>query len=173
MVHLDIIKWLHKNRAEGCTTYAIGEAAKYGHFEVVRWLNESRSEGFLDVAMTWAEMNKHSEIVEYLKRARLGMILQRGRAKNQRKSNSNQPTKASKNSGPKQSVSGGKANANGSIGLINRKNRQSLNSGASAKGKVEVLSLSGGSANTSTKSISRPRNAPKTTVPTPKPAWRY
>ena len=40
--HLDVVKLLHKNRKEGCTTYAIDWAARNGHLDVVKWLHENR-----------------------------------------------------------------------------------------------------------------------------------
>ncbi|GAB9476374.1 unnamed protein product [Globisporangium polare] len=41
--HLDIVKFLHKNRREGCTDQAVSLAARYLHF--VDFLHASRSEG--------------------------------------------------------------------------------------------------------------------------------
>jgi len=43
--HLEVVKWLHENCAEGCTTDAMDFAAKSGHLEVVKWLHENRTEG--------------------------------------------------------------------------------------------------------------------------------
>ena len=39
--HLELVKFLHKNRKEGCTEYAMDLAAKYGHSEVVKWLRDN------------------------------------------------------------------------------------------------------------------------------------
>ena len=36
--HLNIIKWLHENRTEGCTSYAIESAARNGYLDIVKWL---------------------------------------------------------------------------------------------------------------------------------------
>jgi hypothetical protein len=36
--HLEVVKWLHANRDEGCTTDAMDDAAANGHTEVVEWL---------------------------------------------------------------------------------------------------------------------------------------
>ena len=51
--HIDIIKWLHENRSEGCTTDAMDYAARSGHLEVIKWLHDNRREaaraGSLDV----------------------------------------------------------------------------------------------------------------------------
>lgn len=43
--HLDVAKWLHQNRAEGCTEYAMDAAARNGHLEVVQWLYLHQDEG--------------------------------------------------------------------------------------------------------------------------------
>jgi hypothetical protein len=34
--HLEVIKWLHINRSEGCTDDAINWAAAKGHLEVIK-----------------------------------------------------------------------------------------------------------------------------------------
>jgi ankyrin repeat protein len=39
--HLEVIKWLHENRDEGCTSDAMDWAAKNGHQEVVKYLREN------------------------------------------------------------------------------------------------------------------------------------
>ena len=44
--HLDVVKWLHFNRAEGCTEDAINWAAMNGHLDVIKWLHLNRSEVF-------------------------------------------------------------------------------------------------------------------------------
>jgi hypothetical protein len=42
---LEGIQWLHYKRIEGCTHWAMEEAASNGHLEVVKWLHSNRSEG--------------------------------------------------------------------------------------------------------------------------------
>ena len=64
--HLDVIKWLHENRKEGCTTDAMDFAAGNGHLEVVKWLHENRKEGCTGDAMDLASENGHLEIVKWL-----------------------------------------------------------------------------------------------------------
>ncbi len=39
--HLDIVRFLHQNRNEGCTTYAMDYAAKNGHRDVVNFFHEN------------------------------------------------------------------------------------------------------------------------------------
>ncbi len=39
--HLAVVKWLHENRTEGCTTDAMDDAASNGHLTVVKWLHEN------------------------------------------------------------------------------------------------------------------------------------
>ncbi|CAM9941389.1 unnamed protein product, partial [Ectocarpus sp. 12 AP-2014] len=41
---LEVVKWLHYNRQEGCTGDAIFLAAKTGHADVVQWLLRHRTE---------------------------------------------------------------------------------------------------------------------------------
>ncbi len=38
--HLDIVKFLHENRSEGCTTWAMDYASRFGYLEVVKFLHE-------------------------------------------------------------------------------------------------------------------------------------
>jgi ankyrin repeat protein len=42
--HLNVVKWLHKNRKEGCTTTAMDLAMLNEHIDIVMWLNENRKE---------------------------------------------------------------------------------------------------------------------------------
>jgi hypothetical protein len=39
---LDVLKWLHQNRNEGCTTDAMEWAVNNGHLHVVKWLSETK-----------------------------------------------------------------------------------------------------------------------------------
>jgi ankyrin repeat protein len=64
---LEIVEWLHKNRKEGCTTWAMDWAARNGHLEVVEFLHKNRNEGCTHYAMEWAAMNGNLEVVEYLR----------------------------------------------------------------------------------------------------------
>lgn len=42
--HLDIVKWLHENRNDGCSERAIPLAASNGHLNMVKWLDANRPE---------------------------------------------------------------------------------------------------------------------------------
>jgi hypothetical protein len=64
--HLEIVKWLHENRTEGCTKSAMDDAAKYGHLKVVKWLHENRTEGCTTYAMNDAARCGHLEVVKFL-----------------------------------------------------------------------------------------------------------
>lgn len=70
--YLDIVQWLHENRAEGCTEYAIVHAIKNGHIDVVKFLfyvvhikipNDAL---YIGRVMNTVAKNGHSEIVEWL-----------------------------------------------------------------------------------------------------------
>jgi hypothetical protein len=61
-----MIKWLHENRSEGCTTKAMDNAAKSGHLEVVKWLHENRSEGCTTDAMDSAADSENFEMLTFL-----------------------------------------------------------------------------------------------------------
>ena len=64
--HLETVKWLHKNRSEGCTTSAIDYAAENGHLETVKWLHKNRSEGCSYYALNQASQNGKSEMLKWL-----------------------------------------------------------------------------------------------------------
>ena len=64
--HLEVVKWLHENRKEGCTTKAMDEAVAYGHLEVIKWLHENRSEGCTAEAINIATRNCHLELIDWL-----------------------------------------------------------------------------------------------------------
>ncbi|RHZ00560.1 hypothetical protein DYB37_013719 [Aphanomyces astaci] len=66
--HLDVLRFLHANRSEGCTELAMDLACEHGHLEVARWgLNEHRSwEGFTECAFDKAAGTNHVIIVELL-----------------------------------------------------------------------------------------------------------
>ena len=44
--HLEVVKWLHCNRTEGCSASAMNLAAMNGHLEVVQWLQDNQTKGY-------------------------------------------------------------------------------------------------------------------------------
>jgi hypothetical protein len=44
--HLEVVKWLHHNREEGCTAFAMDLAADNVHFKVFGFLHLNRTEGY-------------------------------------------------------------------------------------------------------------------------------
>ena len=64
--HLDVVKWLHENRIEGCTDDAMEKAAENGHYEIVKWLYKNRCEGCIGTSILSAYSNKHYQIVTWL-----------------------------------------------------------------------------------------------------------
>ncbi len=64
--YLEVVKWLHENRTEGCTTQAMNGATEFGHLEVIKWLHENRSEGCIIWAMSCASLTGHLEVVTFL-----------------------------------------------------------------------------------------------------------
>lgn len=63
---LDVVRWLHENRTEGCTTSAVDGAARDGHFEVLLFLRSHRSEGCTAQAFTAAYERSRLEILRWL-----------------------------------------------------------------------------------------------------------
>lgn len=66
--HLDVVKWLHSNRSEGCSLFIMHYAGEHGHLDVVKWLHErlgADAEG-IDGALQGAHRNGHRDIVAYL-----------------------------------------------------------------------------------------------------------
>ncbi|KAJ3288319.1 hypothetical protein HDU76_007706, partial [Blyttiomyces sp. JEL0837] len=64
--HLDVVKFLHLNRPEGCTTDAMDSAATNGHLEIVKYLHYNRSEGCTTRAMDGAAGNGMFHAVSWL-----------------------------------------------------------------------------------------------------------
>ncbi|EGG22289.1 hypothetical protein DFA_04407 [Cavenderia fasciculata] len=64
---IDIVKYLHYNRTEGCTTYAMDNAARYGHLNILKFLHLNRTEGCsMDNILYNAASNGHLDIVKFL-----------------------------------------------------------------------------------------------------------
>jgi len=64
--HLEVVKWLHYNREDGCTHRAMDGAAVGGYLELVKWLHCFRTEGCTDYALYWAAEFGHLEVVKFL-----------------------------------------------------------------------------------------------------------
>ncbi|OWY95303.1 hypothetical protein PHMEG_00034726, partial [Phytophthora megakarya] len=64
--HLDVVKWLHEMRSEGCTTEAMDGAAENGHLDAVQWLHGNRSEGCTSNAMIFAAENQFWHVIDWL-----------------------------------------------------------------------------------------------------------
>ena len=70
--HLDVLKWLHLNRSEGCDEdYTLFYSAKHGHFEVVKFLIETgicgKNSKVLKNGISIANHNYFREILSYLR----------------------------------------------------------------------------------------------------------
>jgi len=63
---LELVRYLHTSRSEGCTVYAMDWAAHLGYFDIVKFLHEHRTEGCTTNAMDWAARSGHLDIVKYL-----------------------------------------------------------------------------------------------------------
>ena len=66
--YLHVVRWLHDNRIQGCTAAAMTLAAQNGHLNVVEFLHKNRTEGDVGSAIDWARFHGHTDIVEYLTR---------------------------------------------------------------------------------------------------------
>ena len=64
--HLEVIKWLHHYRTEGCSYRAMNWAANNGHLEVVKWLHENRKEGCTKEAFYWAATSGHLDVIKFI-----------------------------------------------------------------------------------------------------------
>ncbi|KAK1944312.1 putative ankyrin repeat protein L62 [Phytophthora citrophthora] len=64
--HLDVLKWLHDNRSEGCTADAMDNAAASGDFKMVKWFLANRSESVAFTALVKAAKTGHLRLVRYL-----------------------------------------------------------------------------------------------------------
>lgn len=67
--HLEIVKWLHEHRSEGCTVLAMDMAASEDHLDIVQFLHENRSEGCTFRAMDCASS---VQVLEWLHEHRTG-----------------------------------------------------------------------------------------------------
>ncbi|KDO28559.1 hypothetical protein SPRG_06417 [Saprolegnia parasitica CBS 223.65] len=64
--HLEVVRFLHSHRREGCTVFAMDTAAANGHLDVVTLLHFHRTEGCTTKALDSAITNGHLDIVCFL-----------------------------------------------------------------------------------------------------------
>ncbi|TMW58618.1 hypothetical protein Poli38472_010177 [Pythium oligandrum] len=64
--HLDMVKYLHEERNDGCTIDAVDIAANNGHLDVVKFLFEHRQEKGSMEALNDAAANARGEVLRYL-----------------------------------------------------------------------------------------------------------
>lgn len=65
--YLEVVKWLHLNTDEPCTTHAMNYAASNGHFEIVKFLYEKiLFSCCIEEAIEIAAEEGHTEIVKFL-----------------------------------------------------------------------------------------------------------
>ncbi|OQR95711.1 hypothetical protein THRCLA_07634, partial [Thraustotheca clavata] len=64
--HLNIVKWLHRYRNEGCTEEAMDEAATFGHLDIVQYLHHHEIGACSVKALNGAATNGHLHIVQWL-----------------------------------------------------------------------------------------------------------
>ncbi|EGG18670.1 hypothetical protein DFA_04166 [Cavenderia fasciculata] len=66
-IDLEMVKFLHTKRTEGCTTNAIDNASKNGHLNIIKYLNLNRTEGGTEKAIDFAvDGNQSMEMIRYL-----------------------------------------------------------------------------------------------------------
>jgi hypothetical protein len=64
--NLEIVKWLHENRSEGCSLHAINKACEGNHVSVAEFLCNNRKEGFTPDAIVSAIMHQNQELEDKL-----------------------------------------------------------------------------------------------------------
>jgi hypothetical protein len=64
--YLDVVKWLHENRTEGCTHWAIDQAIEYGHLDVVKYLY-SIGKRYTSAVFVFSEPIYDDDIKQWLK----------------------------------------------------------------------------------------------------------
>jgi len=69
--HLAVMRWLHENRSEGCSSHgAMDDAASGGHLAVVEWLHATYGASYflecIPSAMNNAARKGHLAVLEWL-----------------------------------------------------------------------------------------------------------
>ncbi|OWY98782.1 hypothetical protein PHMEG_00030367, partial [Phytophthora megakarya] len=59
---LEVVKWLHEHRSDGCTVAAMDNAAANGPIEIMQWLHNHTSAGCKTKATDGAPSNKYCEM---------------------------------------------------------------------------------------------------------------
>ncbi|KAK1931446.1 putative ankyrin repeat protein L63 [Phytophthora citrophthora] len=59
--YLEVVRWLHENRSEGCSEEAFKFAAREGSLEIVKWLDANGFKSNLcdavEIATTWGQLH--------------------------------------------------------------------------------------------------------------------
>ena len=63
--YLEMVKFLHFKRKEGCVSRTMNCAVDNGHLEIVKFLHYNRTEGCTRRAMNLAAENGHLEVVKF------------------------------------------------------------------------------------------------------------
>lgn len=66
LIDTQVLKFLHENRREGCTTDAVDNAASGAHLDILKFLTSNRAEGGTVYAMTLAAWHGHLDVVKWL-----------------------------------------------------------------------------------------------------------
>ncbi|EFA83676.1 hypothetical protein PPL_02742 [Heterostelium album PN500] len=64
--HFGMMRWLHENRSEGCTTKAFDECAKRGYIDALKWLYVNRTERCSRNIVNEVASNGHIEVLLWL-----------------------------------------------------------------------------------------------------------
>ena len=66
---LDMVKWFHENRTEGCTRDALVMAAMHGFLDIVQWLVKNCPElrTTITTAIEWASCRGDPEVASWLR----------------------------------------------------------------------------------------------------------
>uniref|UniRef100_K3W5I9 Ankyrin repeat-containing domain n=1 Tax=Globisporangium ultimum (strain ATCC 200006 / CBS 805.95 / DAOM BR144) TaxID=431595 RepID=K3W5I9_GLOUD len=68
--HLDVMRWLHSHRNEGCTRDAIDNVAENGHFHVAKWFYEHHNKGCFTRTMDDAAWRGRLDVAKWLHKYR-------------------------------------------------------------------------------------------------------
>ncbi|EFA75795.1 hypothetical protein PPL_10850 [Heterostelium album PN500] len=63
---LEVVRFLHENRSEGCSSEAIDEAARWNKLDILKFLHYNRTEGCTHNAKYFAALNANMDILMFL-----------------------------------------------------------------------------------------------------------